>query len=102
MRTLGLEAMVDIFQLAFGWSLNAFSLCWFLIASGRALSVTWSPDGCFIYSGSSDGYVFLDSTVEESVELHSAHYGLVIFIFFCNFAGILDAGMQSMAMRCIG
>uniref|UniRef100_A0A7C8YJ30 Uncharacterized protein n=1 Tax=Opuntia streptacantha TaxID=393608 RepID=A0A7C8YJ30_OPUST len=25
--------------------------------SGRALSVTWSPDGCFIYSGSSDGYV---------------------------------------------
>ena len=70
MRTLDLKAMVDIFSFGGFWSLNAYSLCWFLTAAGRALSVTWSPDGCFIYSGSSDGYVFMDFTVKESVEIH--------------------------------
>lgn len=28
-----------------------------LYFSGRVLSVAWSPDAKFIYSGSSDGYV---------------------------------------------
>lgn len=47
--------------------------CLFLLRfTGRVLSVTWSADANYIYSGSSDGYVLNDFVIDKKITLCAA------------------------------